>query len=263
MSTDITGPFDGGFPTGTPGKRDLRGNPARWNETAKWIDRDGLPLPSPMLVAGFTTELRCWKDKKLERITEHPLPDPAQLNKAIPISKWETGLDGRPRAPWALTYVVYLVNLNTGALYTYANSTFGARLLYENLEEQVTVMRMIRGNHVLPIVNLEQRPMKTQYGMKTRPHLHIIDWRAPGRDDGSGQPKPVPQAPTPQIGGPTTPTPTPTTPATPRPTPTTPPPAPPPAAASTPPSSTILDHTKPVKPVTVGELIADELPPWA
>ena len=27
--------------------------------------------------------------------------------------------------------------------------------------------------------------------------------------------------------------------------------------------SPILDHTKPVKPVTVGELIADELPPWA
>jgi len=253
MSTDITGPIDGGFPSGTPGKHELRGTPARWNETAKWIDRDGLPLPSPMLVAGFTTELHRWKDKKLDKISEHPLPDPAQLNSTIPIAEWEMGLDGRPRAPWALTYVVYLVNLNTGALYKYANSTFGAMLLYNNLEEQVMVMRMIRGNHVLPIVNLEQRPMKTQFGMKTRPHLHIVDWRAPGGDDGGGQPKPVPQSPTPQISGPvSTPTPTPTT-------STTPPPASPPAAAT----SSILDHTKPVKPVTVGELIADELPPWA
>jgi hypothetical protein len=25
----------------------------------------------------------------------------------------------------------------------------------------------------------------------------------------------------------------------------------------------VLDNTKPVKPVTVGEYIADELPPWA
>jgi hypothetical protein len=181
MSTDITGPIDGDFPCGTPGKRELRGNPARWNETAKWIDRDGLPLPSSMLVAGFTTELRCWKDKKLEKITEHPLPDPAELNAAIPISEWEIGLDGRPRAPWALTYVVYLIDLDRGALYTYANSTFGARLLYENLEEQVTVMRMIRGNHVLPIVRLEQRPMKTQYGMKARPHLHIYRLACAGR----------------------------------------------------------------------------------
>jgi hypothetical protein len=123
MSTDITGPIDGDFPSGTPGKRRLRGNPARWNETAKWVDRDGLPLPSPMLVAGFTTELQRWKDKKLERISEHPLPDPAQLNSAIPLSEWEMGLDGRPRAPWALTYVIYLVNLITGALYNYANST--------------------------------------------------------------------------------------------------------------------------------------------
>jgi hypothetical protein len=260
MSTDITGPFDGGFPCGTPGKHELRGNPARWNETAKWTDRDGLPLPSPMLVAGFTTELRCWKDKKLERITEHPLPDPANLNAAIPISEWETGLDGRPRAPWALTYVVYLIDLDRGALYSYANSTFGARLLYENLEEQVTVMRMIRGDHVLPIVRLEQRPMKTQYGMKARPHLHIIDWRAPG--DGGGPSKPVSQSPTPQISGPSKPTPTPT-PTAPTPTPATPPPAPPPAAVSAPSSSSILDHMQPVKPVTVGELIADELPPWA
>ena len=35
------------------------------------------------------------------------------------------------------------------------------------------------------------------------------------------------------------------------------------AAAPTPPASTVLDNTQPVKPVTVAELIADELPPWA
>src|SRR5262249_24610600 len=157
-------------------------------------------------------------------------------------------LDGRPRAPWALTYLVYLIDLDRGALYTYANSTFGARLLYENLEESVTVMRMIRCNHVLPIVRLEQRPMKTQYGMKARPHLHIIDWRAPG--DGGGPPKPVPQSPTPQISGPVS---TPTTPSSTPSAPTAPPPAAAaptaaPAAASAPSSSPILDHMKPVKP---------------
>jgi hypothetical protein len=249
MGTDLTG--DGDFPSGTPGKRDLRGNPARWNETTKWVDRDGLPLPSPMLVAGFTTELRRWKDKKLDKISEHPLPDPADLNDAIPKTEWEKGLDGQPRPPWQLTYVIWLIDLNSGALYQYANSTFGARLLYENLEEQVTVMRMIRGEHVLPIVNLEQRPMKTQFGMKTRPHLHIIDWRTPG---GGGGPRLAPRSPTPQISGPV-----PTAPATPSPTPSTPT-APPPAAAA---PSSILDHMQPVKPVTVGELIADELPPWA
>jgi len=256
MSTDITGPTDGDFPSGTPGKRELRGTPARWNETTKWVDRDGLPLPSPMLVVGFTTELHRWKDKKLDKISEHPLPDPADLNSAIPKAEWEKGLDGQPRPPWQLTYVIWLVSLDTGALYKYANSTFGAMLLYNHLDEQVAVMRMIRGEHVLPIVNLEQRPMKTQYGMKTRPHLHIIGWRTPG---GGGGPRLTPQSPMPQIGAPTTPTPTPTTPTTPTPTPTTPPPAPSPAATT----ASILDHTQPVKPVTVGELIADELPPWA
>jgi hypothetical protein len=129
-------------------------------------------------------------------------------------------------------------------------------LAYTNLEEQIAIMRMLRGEHVYPIVHLEKRPMKTNYGMKTRPHFHPIDWRAPG---GSQL---MSQAPTAQLPGPATtaaPTAAPT-PTTPTPTPTPTPPPPPAAAVPAAPASTILDHTKPVKPVTVGELIADEIP---
>jgi hypothetical protein len=107
-----------------------------------------------MLVIGYTTVLRRWKDKKPEYITKHPLPDPEQLNATIPIEGWEIGLDGKPREPWAA----------------------------------------------------------------------------------------------------------PTAPAAPTATPAAPPTAAAPPASS---ASAVLDNTRSVKPITVAELIADELPPWA
>jgi hypothetical protein len=72
-----------GFPAGLPGDRVTRGTIARWSETTGWVDRDGLPLPDTMLVVGYTTVLRRWQEKKPEYKTEHPLPDPEQLNAAI------------------------------------------------------------------------------------------------------------------------------------------------------------------------------------
>jgi hypothetical protein len=250
----------------------MRGTIARWASSTGWVDRDGLPIPETMLVIGYVTVLRRWKEKRPEYVSEHPLPDPDELNKAIPIAEWETGLDGKPRRPWNLTYVVYLVDLKTGALYTYAHDTYGAMQAYNALEEQIAVMRMLRGEHVFPIVHLEKRPWKSQtYGMQMRPHFQVVDWRASG-----GTPV-ISPAPAPQLTGPMAVTP-PTAPST---APSTTP------STATPPQSPILDAmtamsdaaqaavkdmksrqavldaTKPVKPVTVGEVIADKLPDWA
>ena len=261
MNVPVPPSGDGGLPLSLSGNRVSRGTPARWTETTEWRDRDGLPIPDTLLVIGYTTVLRRWQNKKLFYITEHPLPDPDELNTAIPTEEWENGLDGKPSKPWKTTYVIYMVDVKmTGALFTYEHDTFGAKLCYEQLEEAIAVMRMLRGEHVYPIVHLEKRPWKSaKFGMQMRPHLQPTgDWRSPGRF------QPVPPSPTPQISGsstPTpTPTPTPTTPATPSSPPSTPPTPPPAATASAPPSSTILDHMQSVKPVTVGELIADEIP---
>src|SRR5262249_51934510 len=137
-------------------------------------------------------------------------------------------------------------------------------------EEQVAVMRMLRGEHVFPVVRLEQRPWKSQkFGMQMRPHLQILDWRAPGGLSGSQF---MPQSPSPQLPRPaTTAAPVPG-PAAPAPDPASAAPTPGPAAPaatatssataapSTAPASMVLDHTKPVKPITLAELVADEIP---
>jgi hypothetical protein len=119
------------------------------------------------------------------------------------------------------------------------------------------VVHLLRGEHVYPIVRLDKRQWKSRkYGMQTRPHLDPIEWRTPG----AGGPKLAPQSPTPQLTGPAT-APTPALAPTPAPTAPAPTAAPTPAPApATPRASTILDNTKPVKPVTVAELIADEIP---
>ena len=256
MSANVTTPpSDGGGPAGLPGDRVQRGTIARWSANGGWVDRDGLPLPETVLVIGYFTVLRRWKDKRPEYITEQPLPDSDVLNAAIPVAEWDIGLDGKPRKPWNLTYVVYLVDLKTGALFTYAHDTYGALLAYNGLEEQIAVMRMLRGEHVFPIVRLEKRPWKSQtYGMQMRPHFQIVDWRA------SGTTPVISPTPSPQLTGPMA-APTPATASAPTTAPAAP--ATPAPASATAPQSPILDVTKPVKPVTVAEAIADELPPWA
>jgi hypothetical protein len=42
----------------------------------------------------------------------------------------------------------------------------------------------MRGTHVVPVVKLSARPMKTKFGMKHRPAFEILDWKSVngGRD---------------------------------------------------------------------------------
>jgi hypothetical protein len=98
-----------------------------------------------------------------------------------------------------VVFVVYMVNLKTGQMYTACNSTTGWRMAYEALVEAVTVKRMLHGGaRLLPLVDLQSRPFKTGFGMRSRPHLQILDdWRSAG-----GTPLPATGS-TPQLSGPT------------------------------------------------------------
>src|SRR5262245_2575877 len=86
----------------------LRGTHARWTDAKKWHDRDGLPIPSPLLVVGSQIALQRWKDKIPEVITKKPLPDPATLNDQIPVSEWET-FNGIPQPPYKTVFALYMV----------------------------------------------------------------------------------------------------------------------------------------------------------
>jgi len=264
---------------------------ASWTDTRGW-KANGVALPTPLLVFGYKMIVRRWKDNWPIDITTYPLPDVDQLNSQIPIEQWELGRDNKPRPPYALTYVIYFASMH-GAPFTYANSTYGCMLCYTALDESIMVSRLLRGAHVWPIVHPTHCPMRTSYGETIRPHLEIVDWRElPGGSGGL-----VPQQAAPQLAGPAPAAAAPATPpaqtghvdpprdvtptaapasSSPASAPATPPPAAapklapayPPAAQSAAAAAAkaaaakapILTGTKPVKPISTAESIADELP---
>jgi hypothetical protein len=156
-----------------------------------WTDRDGLPAPeTPLLAMSTATIIQRWEDQKpIETIVQRPgqpLPDVDDLNAEIPQSEWEEGIDGNPRPPWQLQLVVYLLCEATAERFTFASGTTGAKFAVSDLRTRVHDMRFMRGQGVLPVLELSSKPMKTKYGCKLRPEFKIIGWRDVG---GSGTPR--------------------------------------------------------------------------
>jgi hypothetical protein len=160
---------------------------------ARWSAKDGTTLRDgeQFLILSTISMLQHWADglpsETILKMPGQPFPDVDELNDQIPQETWEKGLDGKPRPPWQRQWVVYLVRVSDGSMFTFLNSTFGARLAVQKLAGQVIIMRRIREAMVLPLVTLGARPMKTKFGEKMRPHFEIVDWREFGRD---GEPAP-------------------------------------------------------------------------
>jgi len=149
----------------------------------KWSDTSGAPPPEQLLAMGTTECLQCWSGGKpvdvVRKVDGEPLPDVDELNQKIPTEEWETGLDGKPRAPWCKQYVAYFVDPATAENFTFINGTAGARIAVGRLADRVATMRRLRGIDALPIVKLGSRPMKTKFGTKQRPEFEIASWHVP------------------------------------------------------------------------------------
>ncbi len=153
--------------------------------------RDGVAFPpdTKMLAISTAICLQRWPEgERPENIVKQPnkpLPDIDELNAKIPEAEWELGLNGKPEPPWKLCFIVYLVNPVDAGVFTFINSTVGARIAFDRLKTKVVTMRQLRGECVVPLVRLDSKPMKTQCGQKMRPDFAIVDWRQLG--GGGGQ----------------------------------------------------------------------------
>jgi hypothetical protein len=148
-----------------------------------WSAKDGTSLsPAARLVVLTTGEaLQRWENQRpVETIVKQPgqpLPDADELNAKIPKKGWEKGLDGQLRAPWVKQHFAYLLDPRDASVFTFINSTVGARIAVERLKDRVKMMRALRGERVVPIVELGSKPMTTGFGTKQRPDFVIHDWR--------------------------------------------------------------------------------------
>ncbi len=121
-----------------------------------------------------------WKDQRpIETVVKQAgksLPDVDALNAKVPQSQWEDGIDGEPRPPWQRQEIVYFLDELTAEKFTFASGTIGARIAIANLKDRVCCMRALRGENVVPVVELANKPMKTRFGGKLRPDLKIVAW---------------------------------------------------------------------------------------
>jgi hypothetical protein len=146
-----------------------------------WTAKDGTAVPKRLLALATTTVLQLWKDKTpVQTIIKRPgqpWPNIDDLNAEIPEDQWELGLDGKLRPPWQRQFVIYMLDPETAANFTFANGTTGASIAVSNLKDAIKWQRAIRGDHVVPLVELSNKPMKTKFGSKLRPHFQVIEWR--------------------------------------------------------------------------------------
>jgi hypothetical protein len=174
---------DDGFTPLEPTDRAIVGSLLKCVDSV-WSE-SGITLPpgTKLLALATNVVLQHWQDQRVvETISKKPLPDLEELNAAIPQSEWELDLNNQPRMPWQRTYAVYLLDPSTAEKFTYANSTTGARIAVETLQDRVAWMRKLRGNRVVPQVELSSKPMKTRFGVKQRPDFKIVGWHQLGAD---------------------------------------------------------------------------------
>jgi hypothetical protein len=146
----------------------------------KW-SAGGEPAPEKLMAVSTITVMQLWKGKKpvqtLIKQPGQPWPKLDDLNAEIPEGEWEVGLDGEPRPPWQKQFIIYLLEPESAATFTYANGTAGARQAVSDLKNSIKWQRTIRGDHVVPLVELSSKPMPTKFGTKQRPHFQIVEWR--------------------------------------------------------------------------------------
>jgi hypothetical protein len=172
--------------------RFLQGQLAKWTAETKWIDRDGIVLPSPMAAIGTAKALQRFKNGVcIDIIRALPLPDLDELNASVPESDWETDLTGKPRKPYALHRAVYLIDLDDASVFTFISSSQGGAIAVDRLESRTSMMRAMRGANVSPIVELREARTKTRFGMKSRPEFDIVGWREFGAPEAPQLPAPT------------------------------------------------------------------------
>ena len=166
----------------------------------RWSLRDGTAITSDtsLLAIGTSEALQSWRDgmpmaDPIIKQPGEPLPDIDELNAQIPREEWEIGLDGQPRPPWQHVYIAYFVNTVDASVYTFINTTIGARIAVERLQDRVKWMRTLRGANVAPLVKLDAKEMKTRFGTKMRPEFTIVEWREIGGGGGGLQNEPARQ----------------------------------------------------------------------
>jgi hypothetical protein len=159
----------------------------------KFHDENGSELPDGVtaIALGLRHAWVRWADHRpveiIERKPGEALPKRETLGY-LAKDQWEIGPSGAPTDPWVNTRFLYLIG-KSGAIYTFTTSSMGGSGAIEKLADAIEFMRQVRPGAV-PEIELRSAPMKTRYGLRTKPDFPIVGWR--GGDDTLAKQLPAP-----------------------------------------------------------------------
>jgi hypothetical protein len=161
----------------------IRGQIIKFNSGEFQIDKTPLASGTEWIVTGVLVLWVFWKENKPADYKiagpDGRLPDREELSHQDR-SAWPLGLNNEPSDPWRNTRYVYLINAKTAADATFTTDSIGGHKAVGELGNSICNMRLAQSGAV-PIVRLVSMPMKTRFGIKTRPGFEIVTWKVPDR----------------------------------------------------------------------------------
>jgi hypothetical protein len=143
---------DDGYTPVETSDRTVVGNLIKYTSDNGWTE-SGLQVESNKKLAALAVNkvLQRWQEERvIETIAQKPLPDAEEMNAAIPEIEWDKGPDGKPRPPWQLAHIVYLLDIETCEKFTFVSASIGAKIAVCALQDRVAWMRKLRGADVVP-----------------------------------------------------------------------------------------------------------------
>ena len=176
---------------------------AKWafSNEGNWVTGEGelVSTDREVVVVRLTKVLQKWIDQMPVRDATRFLVlgeqvDVEALNDECPQSEWIEDLNGKPRGPWQLQQVAYLVDMQTMEKFTFPTGTVGGGIAIGELKDAVKLMRKFRGPGVYPVVSVSTKPMKTQFSPRPRPrpHFEIKRWISFGPEGAALPPASLP-----------------------------------------------------------------------
>jgi hypothetical protein len=181
----------------------IQGALVKFTNEIEWVaNGEALPADLELVAVDVLRVVQRWKDKTpIETIVLEPhqrIPDLDAMNEEIPKSEWVEDPSGKPRGPWQLQRLVYLLNSATMDRYTYVTGTTGGEIAIRELTDKTKWCRRFRGAHVHPVVTLSDCFMKTRFGGRQRPNFVIKRW-IDLSGDGRALPAPAENTPKPPV----------------------------------------------------------------
>jgi hypothetical protein len=168
------------------------GTKIKFDNAQVWVDGNGENLPAglELVLVKVLRVVQKWgpDNKPIEehtRILEphDKWPDLDALNAICPESEWRE-VFGKMQGPWEGQRLVYLVDQQTMARYTWPSpqNTIGSRICVNDIVDRTNWMRRFRGALVYPVVELSDTFMRTSYGGarggRQRPNFIVKRWIA-------------------------------------------------------------------------------------